>query len=72
MTGHIAGARIALEEFCTLYNLSESVHMKLEENGYIGSWTLPFADVQDLRDVGFKPGELAQLKDAVLQWSLLA
>ena len=70
--GRVAGPRIALEDFCKHYNLSDSVHKKLDKNGYVGSWTLPFADVQELREANFRPGEIAQLKDVVLQWSQVA
>ncbi|KAF8877867.1 hypothetical protein BD779DRAFT_1613105 [Infundibulicybe gibba] len=64
------GPRIPLAEFCTLYDLSENIRSRLDEQGYIGSHTFRFAELQELKDaVGLKSGEIAQLKDAVFQWS---
>ena len=68
--GHFQGPQLTLDEFCALYSLSDRVKDKLDENGYSGSHTFHFVELQDLKDGGFKVGEIAQLKDAISQWSM--
>lgn len=71
-TDRVSGPHLTLDEFCMLYSLSESVKRKLDENGYSGAHTFQFVELQDLKDGSFKAGEIAQLKDAISQWSLPA
>lgn len=68
----IPGPRLSLTEFRTIYELTENVQTKLDENGYNGSHTFRFAELQDLKDAGLKAGEIAQMKDAIWRWSLSA
>ena len=58
----IPGTRLSLTEFCALYDLTENVRTRLDENGYNGSHTSRFAELQDLKDAGLKAGEIAQMK----------
>ena len=68
----IPGSRLTLADFCAIYELTENIQTKLDENGYNGSHTFRFAELQDLKDAGLKAGEIAQMKDAIWRWSLPA
>jgi len=45
------------------------VHQKLDENGYTTSNTITYIRVSELKEMGFKHGEIAAMKDAVRQWA---
>ena len=63
------GPHLTLNEFCLTYSLSNSVHQKLDENGYMTSNTITYIHVSELKEMGFKHGEIAAMKDAVWQWA---
>jgi hypothetical protein len=65
----VPGPELPLEEFCRMYRLTDGVQNKLDENGYSGTHTFPYAEWKDLRDAGLKAGEIAQLKHAISVWS---
>ena len=44
------------------------VYHKLDENGYTSSNTISYIWVSELKEMGFKHGEIAAMKDAVWQW----
>jgi hypothetical protein len=67
--GGMLGPRLSLEEFCMTYDVSDGVRKRLDENGYNGSHMFCYAEIQDLKDAGFKAGEIAQLKDAISRWA---
>ena len=62
------GPRLSLDDFTTLYDISQNLQHKLIENGYIASHSLCFATIQDLEAIGVLHGEIVQLKDAVSHW----
>ncbi|KAG1735560.1 hypothetical protein EDB19DRAFT_1638277, partial [Suillus lakei] len=62
------GPNLTLDAFCTMYGLSQDIRMKLHDNGYTGSNTLTFIIVLELKEMGFKYGEIAALKAAMRQW----
>ena len=66
------GPRLTLQQFCSEYSLSNAVYHKLDENGYTGSNTISYIQVSELKEMGFKHGEIAAMKDAVRQWILSA
>ena len=66
----VSGPELLLDNFCLKYGLTESVRNKLDENGYSGSHTFQYAEWSDLKDAGLKAGEVAQLKHAILKWSI--
>ncbi|KAI5981430.1 hypothetical protein EDC04DRAFT_2916555 [Pisolithus marmoratus] len=43
-------------------------HLSLNNNGYTSSNTISYIHVSELRDMGFKHGEIMAMKDAVRQW----
>jgi len=63
------GPHLTLNEFCLTYSLSNSVHQKLDENGHTTSNTITYICVSELKEMGFKHGEIAAMKDAVRQWA---
>ena len=68
---HVPGPDLLLSEFCLTHYLTDSVHNKLEENGYSGSHTFQYAQWEELREAGLKVGEIVQLKHAIMMWSTL-
>jgi len=66
----IPGPEFSLDEFCLKYNVTDRVRNKLDENGYSGSHTFQYAAWNDLKEAGLKTGELAQVKHALLRWTL--
>lgn len=62
------GPCLSLSEFCAAYSLSGNIHKKLDDNGYTGSSTISYIRVSELKEMGFKHGEIAAMKDAVRQW----
>ena len=64
------GPSLDLEDFCSQFGVDISVHQKLSNEGYKTSHHLQYATVSELKEVGFRIGEIASLKDAVVRWSL--
>ncbi|KAI5981242.1 hypothetical protein EDD15DRAFT_2380033 [Pisolithus albus] len=62
------GPCLTLSEFCAAYSLSDNVRQKLDDNGYMGSSTISYICVSELKDMEFKHGEIAAMKDAVRWW----
>ncbi|KAG1908399.1 uncharacterized protein F5891DRAFT_1179917 [Suillus fuscotomentosus] len=62
------GPNLTLDSFCMLYGLSEEIRTKLHENGYTSADMLTFIVVPELKEMGFKYGEIAVLKAAMRWW----
>jgi hypothetical protein len=65
----LPGPELSLADFCSKYGLTNGISQKLDENGYAGSHTFEYASWDEMRDVGLKSGEIAQLKHAIMKWS---
>ena len=65
------GPDMSLAEFCLAHCFMEGVHNKLEENGYSGSHTFQYAQWEGLQEAGLTAGKVAQLKHAIMMWSIL-
>lgn len=65
-----AGSDVSLDEFCTVYELGDAVLKRFEENCYKKSSALRFVTIQELKDMGFRLGEIAALRVAVDSWSV--
>ncbi|KAG1821905.1 uncharacterized protein BJ212DRAFT_1477738 [Suillus subaureus] len=63
------GPDLSLVNFCAVYNLSPDIHAKLMENGYMGTQTIRYIVVLELKEMGFKNGKIAAMKVAVAQWA---
>lgn len=63
------GAKLTIVEFCTKYGLQDTISTKLTENGYVATHTFKFIEVEELKEMGFLRGEIAELKAAVETWA---
>lgn len=57
-------------DFCRQYGLSSNILDKLIQNGFNRTRSLRFTRPEDLKEIGFLLGEVAEMKDAVEQWSV--
>jgi hypothetical protein len=64
------GPSMPLIEFCSLYNITKTVHQKLADEGYTDSHLMQYVSVAELKEAGLKNGEVASLKYAVARWSV--
>lgn len=58
-----------LADFCSYFELSQDIQQKLASNGYTGTRTIWYIVVSELKEMGFKNGEIAEMKDAVARWA---
>ncbi|KAF8836322.1 hypothetical protein BDN67DRAFT_1014783 [Paxillus ammoniavirescens] len=65
------GQKLSLDEFCDRYSLSQDIRTKLHKNGYTGTEMISFIVISELKDMGFKHGEIAVMKAAVRHWCVL-
>ncbi|KAG1725773.1 hypothetical protein EDD22DRAFT_853643 [Suillus occidentalis] len=63
------GPDLPLADFCAAFELSQDIHAKLADNGYTGTRTIRYIIVSELKEMGFKNGEIAAMKDAVARWA---
>ena len=66
------GPHIQINEFCNLHCLREKIVYQLIENGFTGTQAFCFIETKDLKDMGFKPGEIADLKDVIKAWAIVS
>ncbi|KAJ7593985.1 hypothetical protein C8J56DRAFT_884717 [Mycena floridula] len=63
------GVQMSLQEFCNKYGLSQTIFDMLMKRGYEKARTLCYLTEQELEEMGFMPGQQAELTDAIKQWS---
>ncbi|KAG1853354.1 hypothetical protein F4604DRAFT_1686354 [Suillus subluteus] len=63
------GLDLSLDDFCASFSLNDGIRTRLHENGYTSAETLTFIVVPELREMGFKFGEIAAMKAAMKHWS---
>jgi len=66
---HGPGSWISMEQFCSIFALSEDIFHQLDTNKYSGTQAFVHMESNELRELGFKPGEIVDLKEAVLEWA---
>lgn len=59
-----------LREFCTKYGLGLHTLKKFEDNYYTDARVLRFVTIDELKQMEFRLGEIAGLRDAVELWSV--
>jgi hypothetical protein len=64
------GLYLTLQDFCTQYDIPDITHNKLVDEGYTNSRVLQYVAIEELKEAGFKNGEIASLKDGVIRWSI--
>ncbi|KAG0705846.1 hypothetical protein DFH29DRAFT_996495 [Suillus ampliporus] len=62
------GPQMTLIDFCSMYEISDTLQKKLLEHNINSSHSLRHVTIDDLQKVGLLCGELAELKDAISQW----
>ncbi|KIK73978.1 hypothetical protein PAXRUDRAFT_37057 [Paxillus rubicundulus Ve08.2h10] len=62
------GDHMTVQEFSSVYNLSDKLESKLIKHGYISTHALCYASIEDLESVGLLHREITQLHDAVSHW----
>ncbi|KAI6019037.1 hypothetical protein BKA83DRAFT_4495901 [Pisolithus microcarpus] len=68
---HVPGEDMAIIEFCTHYNLGDTILKKLQDNSFRKACSLHFLTINALKEMDFVHGEIVELQDAVEQWSTL-
>jgi len=61
-------AKMSIEDFCGQFSLSVNIIECLCANGYSGSHVIQYIKIGELQSMAFKPGEIAELKEAVHVW----
>jgi len=64
------GIDTPIAEFCELYGLRDHILQKFLQHGYLQSRMLRFIQILELKEMDFRLGEIAALKDAVEMWSV--
>jgi hypothetical protein len=64
------GIDMPLTEFCMVYDLGPSLLEKFHDNSYKDARVLRFVTIAELKEMNFRLGEIAALRDAVERWSV--
>ena len=64
------GLKMSIEDFCNQFALSAEILERLRKNGYSGTHVFQHIEIGELRSMDFKPGEVAELKEAVRVWAI--
>ena len=64
-----AGPTYTVDDFCHLYELDDKICTRLKDNGYARTHTFKYIETSELKTMGFKLGEIAELKEAVHMWA---
>ena len=65
---YVEGQKMDLSAFCALYGLPDIVYQRLSENAITGTHAFAYIKPADLIMMGFKIGEIIDLKEAVKAW----
>ncbi|KAF8223476.1 hypothetical protein L208DRAFT_1128111, partial [Tricholoma matsutake] len=63
------GTKMSIEDFCGWFSLSAEILERLHANSYSGSHVIQHIEIGELWTMAFKPGEIAELKEAVHVWA---
>ncbi|KAG6834674.1 hypothetical protein H0H93_008104 [Arthromyces matolae] len=63
------GPDMSIEEFCISYDIHGTVLDRLKDNGYYRSKALKYITELQLKEMGFKHGDIASLREAAEAWS---
>jgi hypothetical protein len=67
----IPGPDLSIEDFCSLYDLDTDICDRFKEHKFKRSNAFKFVEVNELKEMGFLRGEIAELKVAIGVWSQL-
>ncbi|KAJ7934466.1 hypothetical protein B0H13DRAFT_2305561 [Mycena leptocephala] len=60
---------LSIQDFCSLYSLDDDICDRFQTHKYKRTKSFKFIEVDELKEIGFLQGEIAELKVAVAQWS---
>ena len=63
------GSKLDLATFCGIYDLADSIKHRLQENAITGTHAFAHMSSTDLQVMGFKLGEVIDLKEAIKAWA---
>jgi hypothetical protein len=66
----LPGEDMPLPQFCAQYKLGTGILDKLLEHSYSQARTLRFLTVEDLKEMKFRLGEIAALREVIDVWSV--
>lgn len=69
--GHGPGAGISIQHFCSLYSLRLEIETIFIDNGFRFSSALEYISPDELKEMGFLRGDIAEIKRAIAQWSVI-
>ncbi|KAK7037126.1 hypothetical protein R3P38DRAFT_3183232 [Favolaschia claudopus] len=64
------GPSSSIDEFCIFYGLSADISTKLTANGYQDTDIFYLVSIEDLKEMKFLLGQIAQLREAVRKWAV--
>ncbi|KAH9986222.1 hypothetical protein BJV77DRAFT_935229, partial [Russula vinacea] len=62
------GIKQDIDAFCLVHGLSNNILERFREHAFTGTQAFRHLNMQELIDLGFKPGEIIDLKEAVSEW----
>ncbi|KAJ7829625.1 hypothetical protein B0H13DRAFT_2372445 [Mycena leptocephala] len=65
----LPGPDLSIEDFCALYNLDADICDRFKQQRYKRTTSFKFVEIPELKEMGFMPGEVAELKVAIEEWS---
>jgi hypothetical protein len=65
---YVEGQKMDLSAFCAIYDLPDNVFQRLNENTITGTHAFAHITSADLATMGFKIGEIIDMKEAVKAW----
>lgn len=67
---HEPGSRLDMATFCAVFRLSDAISHRLTDNAYTATHAFAHMEPAELREMGFKAGEIVDLKEAVKEWAV--
>jgi hypothetical protein len=65
---YVEGPEMDIERFCLVYNLPSSIQANFHESAITGTHAFAEINSADLKEMGFKLGEIIDLKRAIGNW----
>ncbi|KAJ7500247.1 hypothetical protein B0H11DRAFT_803324 [Mycena galericulata] len=65
----VPGPNLTIEEFCTKFNLDEDVCNRFKSQKFKRTDALQYVELAGLKEMGFMPGEIAELRVAIAVWA---